>query len=157
MQQNTIKYATIALLALTITTVQTDRAHAEPEQPPSLLLDGRPLAFPAPPVIENGVSYVPVRPIFEAEGAKVKWDEQTKSVTAMKDDTVITYRMGESSAYKNGKTDASHAREIDKRILHGSAAVRKRDAGQCRPMACLRPVDQHIVRPYVRNRDYIRR
>ncbi|MBO7743364.1 C40 family peptidase [Paenibacillus sp. MWE-103] len=103
MQQSTIKSAAFALLVLTMTTVQTHRAHAEPEQPPSLLLDGRPLAFAAQPVIENGVSYVPVRPIFEAEGAKVSWDEQTRSVTATKADTLITYRLGDSMAYKNGE------------------------------------------------------
>ena len=101
MQQSTMKYATVALLALTITTVQAKHAHAASEQPPTMLLDGRALAFPAPPVIEKGVSYVPLRPVFEAEGAQVKWDEGTQSVTAMKDGAVITYRMGDSVAYKN--------------------------------------------------------
>lgn len=102
MQQSTIKYAVCALLLLTISPVQAERAHAEPELPPSLLLDGHPLDFPAPPVIENGVSYVPVRPIFEAEGAEVIWDERTQSVTATKGNTIITYRLGDHTAYKNG-------------------------------------------------------
>ncbi|QHW29601.1 copper amine oxidase [Paenibacillus rhizovicinus] len=103
MQQRKSAYATLALLVLTIAAVPGVRAHAESEQPPSLLLDGRPLAFPAPPVIENGVSYVPVRPIFESEGAKVSWDDRTQSVTATTDSLVITYRLGESSAYRNGE------------------------------------------------------
>ncbi|MFC4808211.1 stalk domain-containing protein [Paenibacillus sp. GCM10023250] len=106
MQQSTIKFAALALLILTTTTVQAHRVHADAAQPPSLLLDGRPLALAAPPVIENGVSYVPVRPIFEAEGAKVSWNEQTRSVTATKDDTIITYRLGDKQAYKNGEMRA---------------------------------------------------
>ncbi|MBM7569088.1 stalk domain-containing protein [Paenibacillus sacheonensis] len=104
MQQSTIKCAALALLMLTTTTtVQAHRAHAEAAQPPSLLLDGRSLAFAAPPVIEHGVSFVPVRPIFEAEGAKVNWDEQAQTITATKDNTLITYRLGDKLAYKNGE------------------------------------------------------
>ncbi|MGO4276429.1 stalk domain-containing protein, partial [Paenibacillus sp. TAF58] len=74
---------------------------AEVNQPPTVLLDGHPLTFQTPPVIETGYSLVPMRPIFEAEGATVTWDESTRTVTAIKDSVVLTYRIGETVAYKN--------------------------------------------------------
>lgn len=76
-------------------------AHAEAAATPSVNLDGRPLSFETPPVIEDGYSLVPLRTIFEAEGAKVTWDETTRTVTALKDDIVFTYQIGAMTAYKN--------------------------------------------------------
>ncbi|WP_261300835.1 stalk domain-containing protein [Paenibacillus andongensis] len=86
---------------LTMMMLRAASAHAEVNLPPSVLLDGHPLTFQTPPVIENGYSLVPMRPIFEAEGAKVSWDESTRTVTAIKDNVVLTYRIGETVAYKN--------------------------------------------------------
>lgn len=86
---------------LTIMLLRTMTVHAEVNQPPSVLLDGHPLSFQTPPVIENGYSLVPMRPIFEAEGAKISWDESSRTVTATKEGVVLTYRIGETVAYKN--------------------------------------------------------
>jgi cell wall-associated NlpC family hydrolase len=68
---------------------------------PTVFLDGLPLAFQTPPVIEEGYSLVPMRALFEAEGATISWDENTRTVTAVKDGTTVTYQIGESFAYKN--------------------------------------------------------
>ncbi|KRF13350.1 stalk domain-containing protein [Paenibacillus sp. Soil787] len=91
--------ATFTLLTMIL--LRGTSVHAEVNLPPSVLLDGHPLSFQTPPVIENGYSLVPMRPIFEAEGAKISWDENTRTVTAIKEGVVLTYRIGDTVAYKN--------------------------------------------------------
>lgn len=92
----------IPLLAATL--FQTEPVHAATMNPPvSVYLNGHPLTFPVQPVIEEGYCLVPMRAIFEAEGAKVSWDKRTATVTAVKDGTALTYRIGESVAYDNLK------------------------------------------------------
>jgi len=78
--------------------------HAEADSPPAVYLDGRALSFETPPMIENGFSLVPLRTIFEAEGAKVSWDETTRTVKAVKGDIVFTYQIGQMTATKNKET-----------------------------------------------------
>jgi len=70
--------------------------------PPAVYLDGKRLAFAVDPVIENGQSLVPMRTLFEAEGADVAWDGATRTVTAAKDGMRLTYRIGSGVAYRNG-------------------------------------------------------
>lgn len=90
-----------AFTLLTMMFLQTTSVQAEVNPSPSVFLDGNPMSFQTPPVIENGYSLVPMRAIFEAEGAKISWDENTRTVTAIKDGSVLTYRIGETAAYKN--------------------------------------------------------
>ncbi|MDR6884993.1 stalk domain-containing protein [Bacillus sp. 3255] len=78
--------------------------HAEANSNPSVYLDGRLLSFETPPVIEDGYCLVPLRAIFEAEGAKVSWDETTRTVTAVKDNIEFTYQIGAMTASKNKQT-----------------------------------------------------
>lgn len=49
----------------------------------TILLDGYALAFPTPPVIEEGTTMVPFRAISEAMGIDVQWDKATQSITAI--------------------------------------------------------------------------
>ncbi|MCQ6563293.1 stalk domain-containing protein [Paenibacillus mendelii] len=92
-----------ALTLLTTMMLHTAPVHAAANPSPSILLDGQPLSFQTSPVVENGYSFVPMRPIFEAEGAKVSWNASTQTITAKKEGTVLTYRIGEKAAYKNQK------------------------------------------------------
>jgi len=69
----------------------------------SVLLDGAPLAFDVPPQMINGRTMVPLRAIFEALGAEIKWVAGTQTVTATKDDTVIVLTIGSTSPTVNGK------------------------------------------------------
>ncbi len=56
----------------------------------------------APTLVENNRILVPLRSIFEALGANVKWDENTQTVTATKDDVEIKIIIG-GMAYKNNQ------------------------------------------------------
>lgn len=50
-------------------------------QPVQLIVNGKAISFPeAPPQIINGRTMVPARPLAEALGATVDWDENTSSV-----------------------------------------------------------------------------
>lgn len=53
------------------------------------------------PFIENGRILVPMRAIFESLGANVSWNASSKTVTAVKDNTVISLQIGNSLMYIN--------------------------------------------------------
>lgn len=54
------------------------------------------------PFIYDDRTMVPLRSIFTALGAKINWDDVTKTVTAIKDTTILSLTTGENIAYKNG-------------------------------------------------------
>ena len=61
-----------------------------------------------PPTIINDRAMVPLRAIFNALGASVSWDGETKTIFAIKEDTVIAMQIGQAVIYVNGDV-----REID--------------------------------------------
>ena len=70
---------------------------------PSVILNGSRLQFEVEPRIENGRTLVPLRAIFEAMGASVDWDENTRTVTARRGDTTVVLAIGSTSPTVNGK------------------------------------------------------
>jgi len=71
--------------------------------PIRVLLNGRPIQFDQPPIIQNGRTLVPLRAIFEAMGATVEWDQATKTVTAMRGTDIVKMTVGNSVMTKNGE------------------------------------------------------
>jgi N-acetylmuramoyl-L-alanine amidase len=61
------------------------------------------LNFDVEPIIENGRTMVPLRAIFEALGAQVDWDNDTRTVTAIKGDTTVVLPIGSTKPTVNGK------------------------------------------------------
>lgn len=54
-------------------------------------LDGAPMTFDVAPFIENDRTLVPLRAIFEAVGAVVEWDNDTRTAIAVREkDGVLT-------------------------------------------------------------------
>lgn len=72
-------------------------------RPMEVYLDDRLLQTEAEPLIIDGSVLVPMRPLFEAHGAKLIWNSAAKTVTATKDSNTLTYRIGELNAVFNGK------------------------------------------------------
>jgi len=68
-----------------------------------IIVNGRDLAFDVPPVIEDGRTLVPVRVIFEALGAIIEWDNETKTVTAVKGRTKVVMQVGDAYIKINKK------------------------------------------------------
>jgi hypothetical protein len=71
-------------------------------RPVTVYLNGAELYFDADPVIINQRSMVLMRKIFEAQGADVLWDDNTKTVTSKRGDTEIRLTIGSGTAYVNG-------------------------------------------------------
>ena len=54
-------------------------------------------------VIEKGTTLVPLRAIFQSLGATVDWDNETRTVTAVKGDIILKLQVGSQTAYRNGQ------------------------------------------------------
>lgn len=65
-------------------------------------LDHSRLEFDVLPVIQNGRTLVPMRAIFEALGADVEWNGETKTITAKNSDVTIKMQIGNNTLTKNG-------------------------------------------------------
>lgn len=72
--------------------------------PIKVLLDKSLLAFESPPVLLEGNTLVPLRAIFEKLGAKITWNQQEQSVTAVSGSTTIYLQIGNRQAQINGRT-----------------------------------------------------
>lgn len=72
-------------------------------KPITVTLNGNKLTFSENPYIESGTTMVPMRAIFEALGASVDYDTETKTITATKGSTVIKLFANSDTATVNGK------------------------------------------------------
>lgn len=66
-------------------------------------LDGRPLNFDQPAVMQDGRVMVPLRGIFESLGADVLFDRASRSIKASKGDRVVELALGSREARINGQ------------------------------------------------------
>ncbi|MBE7053065.1 MAG: hypothetical protein E7391_02180 [Ruminococcaceae bacterium] len=80
---------------------------------------GAPYQFDVMPINENGRVLVPMRAIFEKLGAKVEWDDATKTVTGTKLGKEVKLTIGDTTAYVNGSAVALDvpAKIVDNRTL----------------------------------------
>lgn len=83
-------------------------------------INGHIIAFDTSPVIENDTTLVGFRSILEALGATVSWNEESKTVTATKDDTVIKLAIGSDTAYVNDEAQVLLAAPI---IIENSTMI----------------------------------
>lgn len=83
-------------------------------------LDDQRVYFETPPVNRNGRLLVPVRKLFEGLGAQVEWNENTKTVTAVRDDTRIELPIGKKTAKVNGYSVSIDAEAV---IINGRTMV----------------------------------
>lgn len=68
----------------------------------SVLVDGLPVIFDVPPIIQNGRTLVPFRAVSEALNIKVNWNETTRTISATSEDKTITLQIGNKRALVNG-------------------------------------------------------
>lgn len=73
------------------------------DNPISVKLNGKDIAFDQPPVILDGRTLVPLRAIFEALSATVEWDGATGTITSVRGDTTVVMQVGSSSFTVNGE------------------------------------------------------
>ncbi|KAE8558432.1 MULTISPECIES: stalk domain-containing protein [Paenibacillus] len=95
----------LALLAVSLLQATPSYAKSAPLTPvTTVFVDDRPLELTAQPLLLDGTTLVPMRQLFEAQGAVLSWNGASKTVTATKNDTTLTYRIGEVAATLNDKT-----------------------------------------------------
>lgn len=71
---------------------------------PTVVFDGETMTFDVEPYISEDRTMVPMRAIFEKAGATVVWDDDTKTVIAVKGNdnaTCVTLQIGNVSAFVN--------------------------------------------------------
>lgn len=73
-----------------------------------------------PPTIVDGRTLVPVRAIFEAIGATVTWENDTRTAIGVRGDTTVIIQIDNTTAYVNGE-----ARELDvpAQLINGRTMV----------------------------------
>ena len=64
---------------------------------------GHLLKFDSEPYMKNDSVFVGFRAILEALGAEVSWNQETNTVTAVKDGTEVSFTIGSDTAYVNGE------------------------------------------------------
>lgn len=69
----------------------------------SVELNARKMAFDVAPVNINGRVLVPLRTIFEAIGAEVSWNEETKTVISKTDKKTVVMTIGKHEMLTNGE------------------------------------------------------
>lgn len=65
----------------------------------SVTIDGNLVKFDQPPIIKDGRTLVPLRAIFTQMGASIDWNQNAQTVTAKKDNNVVTMQIG-NNIYK---------------------------------------------------------
>ena len=68
-----------------------------------VFLDGQAIEFDVAPIIENDRTLVPLRAIFEAMGAEVEWDEDTRTVISAKGDDLCVFQIDNENMFVNGE------------------------------------------------------
>lgn len=95
------KYRNLAAAILGFSMLFSAGVEAAGSQDVNVIVNGSKLSQPG--VMLNGATMVPMRAIFEALGAEVKWDSATRSVKANKNTTEIRLTLGDPTAYVNGE------------------------------------------------------
>ena len=90
-------------LCLKIIPIEDLSAQIDPLDEITVTLNDRRLKFDVAPIIENGRTLVPMRKIFESLGAKVEWDGETQTVTAVRVNDKISLQIGSYTLIKNGQ------------------------------------------------------
>ena len=84
----------VSLLAFPVVQVSADENI-------SLTVNGEKVETQVPPTIIDGRTMVPVRDIFEACGAKVNWDANTKTITGEKGNTTVVMPIDSNMLFIN--------------------------------------------------------
>jgi peptide/nickel transport system substrate-binding protein len=91
----------VTILAL-VTAMFVGLPLSQAAPPIRVVVNGVPLVVDVVPVIRQGRTMVPMRPIFEALGAQVHWDEATSSIRAYRREDAIVLELGNTTAWVNG-------------------------------------------------------
>lgn len=112
----------ISILIMLVMILSTINVHvsATENEDISVTVDGSKINFDVQPMMINDRVLVPMRKIFERLGAIVSWDDYTETVTATKDNDVISLSINSNKLIKNGNAiiiDTSARLENDRTLV----------------------------------------
>ena len=90
------------------------------QEPLKIIVDGTTLEPDVPPVIQEGRTMVEMRSVFEALGAQLFWDEETKTVTATREGLVLSLTIGEPTAFVQGEL---YEMDVPAYLAHGRTII----------------------------------
>lgn len=93
----------VMLIAWWLATTSSLPAFALGQPPIRVLIDGQLLDVDRPPIVVNSRVLVPLRGIFERLGAGVRWDQNTRTVIAMRGTTTVEVMIGRLTARVNDR------------------------------------------------------
>ena len=117
-----MKKTLLSVLAVTMT-VLCLAVFASADSPVTVTLNGEKIdcaSYGQEAEIVEGRTLVPLRAIFEALGASVERNGETKTVTSVLDETEIKLTIGEKALYKNGETVEL---DVPAQIMNGRTMV----------------------------------
>ena len=113
------KLAIFLVTLITITGILGSSALAEEVDVP-IYVDGKKIEFDVMPQIIEGRTRVPMRKIFEALGAMVTWDDESKTATAKRGNITVKITAMENALYKN---DENIELDVPAEIIDGRTVV----------------------------------
>ncbi|MCL1808999.1 MAG: stalk domain-containing protein, partial [Clostridiales bacterium] len=69
-----------------------------------ITIDGKPISLDLAPVIQNDRTLIPIRPVAEAIGADVDWDQTTKTATLVRAGVTVELTIGSTAAQVDGES-----------------------------------------------------
>ncbi len=72
------------------------------QKPVKIFVDSMEVGFDVSPQLINGRTMVPLRPIFEALRTAITWDDTTETVTATKENRIVSLTIGQPTMFING-------------------------------------------------------
>lgn len=86
----------------TVAQPEIDNTPAPSGETVTVEINGEKLMFDQEPILKDGRTLVPLRKIFEALGATVAWDDETQTVTAARENTLVRLTIGSNILNVNG-------------------------------------------------------
>ncbi|MNW43631.1 Protease inhibitor precursor [compost metagenome] len=83
-------------------------------------IEGKLLDLTVDPVIDSGTTLVPMRAIFEALGAEIKWDNKAQKIIGTKGSTKVELTIGSKTAKKNG---VATQLQVAPKLVNGSTMI----------------------------------
>ncbi len=122
-----------SLVAVTACTQASETSADVTSMPDAkIIYEGQEIEFDTAPVNIDGTILVPMRAVFEALGAKVKWDGETQSVEAKKKSKTYNLTLGstEITESKNGEVRESVTAEQAPQLVNDSTMIPLRALGE---------------------------
>ncbi|OXM15752.1 M13-type metalloendopeptidase [Paenibacillus herberti] len=97
-----MKKFSAVLLSLSLLATGVSSVHAS-DDASTIWINGKQIQFNKP-IIEKGVTLVPIRPLLEKLGMKVNWVESTRTISGTKENFSLSMQIGSTNATANGKS-----------------------------------------------------